>query len=44
MFLIGHAGAPGYVPHYCAEAAQLMSILAVSLKQESVGGSDGGEE
>ena len=43
-FLIEHASVPKYVPHYCAEAAQLMSMLAESLKQESVGGSSGGEE
>lgn len=43
-FLIDHASVPRFVPHYCAEAAQLMSMLAESLKQESVGGSNGGKE
>ena len=43
-FLIEHASVPKYVPRYCAEAAQLMAMLAASLGQESVGDSDGGEE
>ena len=43
-FLIEHASVPKYVPRYCAEAAQLMAMLAASLGQESAGGSDGREE
>ena len=41
-FFIDHAGVPRYVPHYCVEAAQLMSMLAASLQQNSLsGGHDG---
>ena len=44
-FLIDHACVPKYVPHYCAEAAQLMSMLAASLQQNSLsGGHDGGKK
>ena len=42
-FLIEHASVPKYVPHYCAEAAQLISMLAAYLQQENLsGGHDGG--
>ena len=42
-FLIDHASAPRYVPHYCAEAAQLASMLAAYLQQnDPFGGCDGG--
>lgn len=44
-FLIEHASVPKYVPRYCAEAAQLMSMLAESLQQQNQsGGCDGGEK
>ena len=42
--LIEHASVPKYVPRYCAEAAQLMAMLAASLGQESAGGRNGGEK
>ena len=38
--LIDHACVPRYTPHYCAEAAQLMSMLADFLREKSIGGSD----
>ena len=37
-FLIDHASAPKYIPHYCAEAAQLISMLAASLQQHDISG------
>ena len=43
-FLIDHTCVPRYAPHYCAEAAQLMSMLADSLREKSIGGSDDGEK
>ena len=39
-FLIDHTCVPRYAPHYCAEAAQLMSMLADFLREKSIGGSD----
>ena len=42
-FLIEHASVPRYVPHYCVEAAQLMSMLAEYLQQKT-GGNDGGKK
>ena len=44
-FLIERASVPRYVPRYCAEAAQLMSMMAESLQQQNQsGGSNGGEK
>lgn len=44
-FLIKHASVPKYVPHYCAETAQLISMLAASLQQHNLsGGHDGGKK
>ena len=42
-FLIEHNSIPIFVPRYCAEAAQLASMMA-ALRQDSIGGCDGGEE
>ena len=44
-FLIDHASVPRYVPHYCAETAQLLSMLAASLHRYDLsGGHDGGKK
>ena len=44
-FLIDHASVPKYIPHYCAEAAQLISMLAASLQQHDIsGGHDVGKK
>ena len=37
-FLIDHAGVPRYIPHYCAESAQLVSMLAAFQQQQNPSG------
>ena len=38
VFLIDHAGVPRYIPYYCAEAAQLASMLAMYMHQKNPSG------
>ena len=44
-FLIDHAGVPRHVPYYCAESAQLVSMLAAFQQQQNPsGGHDVGKK